>query len=92
MSNSLINNTKVCYFCGRQNNLHKHHIFGGVGRRSLSEEYGAWVYLCPEHHTGPKGVHFDKARDQFLKRECQRAWEETRTRDEFREVFGKSYL
>lgn len=41
---------KECYFCGSQQGLERHHIFGGVANRPLSEKYGLYVYLCQNCH------------------------------------------
>ena len=82
---------KKCYITGATEGLHKHHIFGGANRK-LSEQYGLYVYLIPEYHTGDKGVHFNREFDLQLKREGQRKFEETHSREDFRRIFGKSYL
>lgn len=92
MSKSVMQNKRVCYFCGTPCALHRHHIYGGIGRRTLSEKYGFWVYLCMDHHTGDHGVHFDKDRDLLLKQEGQRVWEKTRSREDFIKTFNRSYL
>jgi hypothetical protein len=82
---------KKCYITGATTGLHKHHIFGGANRK-LSEQYGLYVYLIPEYHTGDKGVHFNREFDLQLKREGQRKFEETHSREDFRRIFGKNYL
>ena len=94
MAESIISNEKRCYVCHTQYMLARHHIYAGVGRRSNAEKYGCWVYLCATHHNmSDYGVHFNKTLDLDLKKLCQERWEETYgTREEFREVFGKSYL
>lgn len=90
---SLISNDKTCYVCGC-NTVHKHHIFYGTANRKQSEKYGCWVWLCPYHHNmSNDGVHFNRELDLQIKRECQERWEEVHgNRDEFRKIFGKSYL
>ncbi len=96
-----------CYLCALLDSwpkyypagmLDKHHIFGGPNRK-LSEKYGLYVYLCQHHHTGDiKGnkdaVHSPDKNDygDFLKRLAQTRFEETHSREEFRQIFGKSYL
>lgn len=94
MTESIISNDKRCYVCGKMKDLHRHHCFYGTGNREMSEKYGLWVYLCPEHHNVSNyGVHFNKPFDTMLKRYCQMIWERQRgTREQFREIFGKSYL
>lgn len=85
-------NGRACFFCKRSDVLHTHHIFGGAYKKR-SERYGFLVYLCPEHHTGDQGVHFDIEKEKFLKRGCQRRFERLYgTREEFMKEFGKNYL
>ena len=69
---SIIQNRKACYICSRQYGLHDHHIYFGIGRRSISEKNGFKVWLCQEHHTGSTGVHGKHGHDidLFLKQEC----------------------
>lgn len=95
MSKSIISNVKECYVCKNPENLHRHHTIYGRGRRAQSEKYGCWVWLCPYHHDmSDLGVHNkNKALDRELKELSQRKWEERfGTREQFIEVFGKSYL
>ena len=90
---SILSNEQCCYICERTDRLHRHHIYPGIANRRLSEKYGCWVYLCPEHHNmSPRSVHFDRDLDLWLRRVCQIQFERTHTRDEFREIFGRSYL
>lgn len=89
---SLISNEKACFICGTTRNINLHHIFFGTSNRKQSDKYGMWVYLCVEHHTGRNGVHFNKNLDLEIKQMAQKKFEETHTRDEFRAIFGKSWL
>ena len=90
---SLISNEKECLICKTTLNLHRHHIYPGLGQRDLSERYGCWVWLCREHHLGKWGVHNYKPLDTNLKTRCQITWEETYgDRDDFIKTFGRSYL
>ena len=93
MSKSIISNDKMCLVCGFPQ-VHKHHIFYGTSNRKQSEKYGCWVYLCERHHNmSNEGVHFDKALDIKLKKFCQEKWEaKYGDREQFINVFGKSYL
>ena len=93
MSKSLMSNQQACYVCGGIG-VQRHHIFYGTANRKLSEKYGCWVWLCPEHHNmSDEGVHFNKALDIKLKQECQEKWEaEYGSRDKFIRVFGKNFL
>ena len=86
---------KECWVCGYEGDaLHRHHIYGGKGRRDLSERYGLVVWLCYRHHNGSnEGVHFNHTLDLKLKQEGQRYYEQTiGTREQFRSAFNKSYL
>lgn len=38
------------------------------------------------------GIHFNKDIDMEVKKECQRKFEETHTRQEFMDIFGRNYL
>jgi hypothetical protein len=49
--------------------------------------------LCQEHHTGSRGVHFNKEMDLHFKQEAQKHFEANHgSRKDFIKVFGKSYL
>ena len=83
-----------CYICGVWAKLEKHHVYGGQ-RRSISEKYGAVVWLCHNcHNEPPDGVHFNKDFDNELKQIGQKAAMQTYgwSIDDFRREFGKSYL
>lgn len=94
MSKSLISDERACLICGMTYGLHRHHVFYGSANRALSEKWGCWVYLCARHHNlSNKGVHYNKNLDLKLKQQCQKAWEyQHGTRDEFKAIFGRSYL
>lgn len=81
-----------CFICGRPKE-HIHHVFFGTSNRKLSDKHGLIVPLCYEHHEGNYGVHRNKAVDSKLKQLGQRKFEEAGyTRQEFMQIFGKSYL
>ena len=63
---SIIQEERCCWVC-RNPDVEEHHIFYGTANRSLSEKYGLKVYLCPLHHRGRCGVHFNKGLDNTLK-------------------------
>lgn len=94
MSKSILQDEKVCYVTGRSDCvLHKHHIYGGVANRPISEIEGFFVYLLPQfHNMSDEGVHFNKEFDLHLKQTCQRKYEETHTRAEFVALIGRNYL
>lgn len=94
MKYSIMQEDKKCYVCGTINNLDFHHIFFGANRK-ISDDNGFAVWLCAMHHTGSNsGVHCKggHALNMKLKQECQAKYEETHTRQEFRNLIGKSYL
>jgi len=87
-------NNYECWFCGKQNGLEVHHCIHGTANRVQADNYGLWVYLCPECHRGTHGVHgkYGHERDLTLKKVAQRAYEKEHSREQFRAVFGRSYL
>lgn len=90
---SIIQKSKECFVCRTVYGLHEHHIFYGTSNRKLSEKYGLKVWLCgADHNMSNRGVHFNKELDIKLKQLAQRKFEETHTREEFRTIFGKSWL
>lgn len=85
----------TCFFTGC-NQVERHHIFAGC-RKSACEKYGYIVPLRPDFH--PNGVRVNQKLvrkekiDERLKKMAQRDFEEKHgTREDFREIFGKSYL
>jgi len=92
MAESIIQTEKECFFCGRRTNLERHHVFGGVANRPISEKYGLTVWLCHEHHTGDNGAQYVKAMNLQLKQEAQRAFEKTNSRELWMRLIGKNYL
>ena len=81
---------KRCFVSGSEKNLDLHHIYAGVANRKISDKYGCWVWLRHDIHMILHDQ--DKELDMELKRICQEKFEETHTREEFRKLFGKSYL
>lgn len=82
------------YATERFSSAHRHEVFFGANRQK-SIEYGLVVFLTPAmHNMSNKGVHFNREFDLQLKRIGQAAamkkygW----TVDEFRKIFGKSFL
>lgn len=91
---SIMQEEKECYLTGAKSGLHKHHIFGAFNRDN-SEKYGLWVWLRWDRHIADsphRTPHNDAEIDLMLKREAQRKFEESHTRDEFMQIFGKNYL
>lgn len=91
---SIIQHEKECFVCKTIYNLHRHHIFFGTGNRKLSEKYGMTVWLCARHHNmSNAGIHFNKDLDLKVKQHAQGVFEANLgTRDDFRRIFGKSYI
>lgn len=87
-----------CWLCGESGHrdpLDRHHIFGGSNRKK-SEKYGLVVDLCHNkcHIFGKEAVHQNAATMQKLHEYGQRMAmdEQGWTVEEFRRVFGKSYI
>jgi len=98
MTKSIMQNKKECYLCRKfydidmQIGLECHHIFGGVANRKISDKEGLVVWLCQKHHnTPPSGVHFNQKNMEILRKDGQRKFEETHTREEFIKRFGRNY-
>ena len=92
MSSSILQNRRECYITGSVINLHRHHVYGGF-RREKSEQWGCWVWLRADYHNmSEHGVHFNRALDRCIKRDCQERFEELYGHEKFIEIFGKSYL
>lgn len=89
MARSILQFTKECFICGAVAPLHEHHCIHGTSNRKNSERTGLKVWLCAAHH---EQVHKDNALDLQIKQYAQRVYEMTHTREEFRQIFGKSYL
>lgn len=60
---SVLQEEKECFVCRTNINLQDHHIFFGTSNRKQSEKYGMKVWLCQQHHTGTRGVHFNRGFD-----------------------------
>ena len=81
------------FLSGKPTNV-VHHIYGGTGRRKISEREGFIVPLTPaEHNMSNEAVHFNKELDLYLKRLCQKKYEDLgHTRHEFITLIGRNYL
>lgn len=71
-----------------------HHIYGGYGRRDISEREGFIIPLTPaEHNMSNHAIHFNKELDLYIKRKCQKAYEDLgNTREDFINLIGRNYL
>ena len=90
---TVLQKNKECYVCKTTLGLHRHHVFG-ASNRSRSEKYKLTVFLCGYHHNlSNNGVHFNKDLDVHLKQYAQEYFERhIGDRNDFRRLFGKSYL
>lgn len=92
MAESIIQTERCCYFCGKLTGLEKHHVFGGVANRKVSETYGLTVWLCHECHVGNEGAQYDKEKNLELKREAQRAFQKYYGHAAWMRLIRKNYL
>lgn len=94
MAATIMNTRKgECYLCGCYGHTEEHHIFEGSANRSISEQEGLKVWLCPEcHRFGKDSIHLDPNSERAinLKKEAQRKWE-WKYREEHKE-YGNSAL
>lgn len=88
------NGAPCSFLSGRCGWIERHHVFGGT-LRPLSEKYGLCVFLThEEHNEAPDGVHYNQANADALRAKVQRiamehyGWSE----DEFRQIFGRSWI
>ena len=90
---SIITDREDCYLCRKwgteDNPLDTHHCLYG-NKRAAADKYGLTVKLCRECHDK---VHNGDVSGEYLKRLAQYTFEEkVGTREEFRQIFGRSYL
>lgn len=98
MKSIIQNDRTFCFLCGQNagsDPLDEHHVYNGANRK-ISEKYGLKVYL---HHNkchifGRDSVHQNAAVNRALKAQVQQIAMEhyNWTVDDFRRIFGKSYL
>ena len=71
-----------------------HHCFEGYGRRKISEREGFIIPLTNrEHNMSNHAIHFNKELDLYIKRKCQKAYEDLgNTREDFINLIGRNYL
>lgn len=91
---SILQDEKVCFLTGSTVGLQRHHIFGAFNRDN-SEKYGLWVWLRWDRHINAsphRTPHNDATIDLMLKRAAQQKFEETHSREEFMDIFGRNWL
>lgn len=93
---SIIKNSRSCFFCGSETGLEQHHAMHGTANRKLADEDGLWVWLCAECHRGNYGVHGYHGHDMdvALKKAAEYAWITTtgKTVEDWIARYGKNYL
>ena len=83
---------QCCVICGSPY-VQMHHIFMGTANRKVADRYGYVIPLCQPHHTGSKGIHFDRDLSLTWKRRAQEHFEANYgTRKDFIKEFGRNYL
>ena len=106
MTKSILQDEKECALCRRETELwhtpwlqlpserlERHHVMHGTANRAKAEEWGLWVWLCHEHHTGGKdAVHRNRKMDLELIMMAQRVFERKYSHEKWMEEFGKNYL
>lgn len=82
--------TGRCFNCGCGDQLVRHEVFHG-NNRERSKRYGCWVTLCVRCH---QDLHNHPASYRWMQKETQRTAMERYgwTLEDFRKIFGKSYL
>lgn len=90
---SIIQDEKRCYITGTNKGLEEHHIFGAWNRNN-SEKYGLKIWLRRDWHRGCYyAIHENRELDLQIKKMAQTKWEEKYgTREDFINIFGKSWL
>lgn len=82
----------LCIICGRPY-AQLHEVFFGRANRNKSIKHGCQERLCHYHHQDHRsGVHHNREFDLRLKMKHQSILEERMSREEFRLIFGKSWL
>ena len=81
----------TCRLCGSSRWIEYHHIFGGAYRKK-STKHGYVVPLCHKCHNEPGGVHYNSNKSKILKREAQKHFEVSHSRQDFIDTFGRNYL
>jgi len=86
----LVNDLTKCVECGEK--AYKHEVFYGNNKQH-SIKHGLVIPLCIIHHTeSPTGIHHNKDLCDKWHKIAQLKFEETHTREDFRKIFGRSYL
>lgn len=88
----ITNEQNKCFLCGSVYWIEIHHIFGSANRKN-STKYGLVVPLCHHcHNEPPHGVHFNKARNESLKKLGQERFIKAYPNLDFIKIFKKNYI
>ena len=87
-SESVLSEEGKCYRCGKGGDLARHEIYRGNNRKT-SKACGFYISVCPSCHDM---YHRDHELAKQLKKECQRYFELSHTREEFMALIGRNYL
>lgn len=105
MRESIVTNyMNYCMICGKPC-IERHHGLSGIANRKISDAWLVLLPLCPEHHNSSRmSVHHNKEMEVLSKQLSQLAVEKEiyrrqvvkddsdPAREEFRKIFGKSFL
>ena len=90
MESVLQRDEERCFLCGRYGITEEHHCIHGIANRKNAEKYGLKVNICPLCH---RNLHDKGVNDLYLIKYAQEYFEANiGDRNEFRRVFGKSWL
>lgn len=85
----------ILYEIERKEGLARHEVFFGRKNRQLSIKYGLIIFLNAEkHNMSDEGIHFNKKFCDEVQKIGQKAFMKyyNKTKEEFRTIFGKSYI
>lgn len=87
-------NIMECAICGARTRLQYHHCMHGTANRKTADRYGLTVWLCQNCHERLHSAKEDiwRERDQELKEDAQRRFEDLYGRGQWMQEFGKNYL
>lgn len=83
----------VCFRCKKGGALDFHHILNGSKvSKKLSEEIGAWVWLCPKCHRWVHSTGDGAKYQRFMKSLVQERYEQEHSRREWMCLVHKNYM
>ena len=92
-SESIITQSKRCFYCGSEVGLQRHHCVKGSANRRLAESDGLWIWICPYHHDFIHGKD-GHAHDLTLHRIAEEKWLKHYKKEipDWIERYGKNWL